>query len=328
MGEDLRSLGEFGLIERIRGRLPGGPGVDVGIGDDAAAVLLDREALLTTDMLVEKVHFDLDLGGPEEAGYKAVSSSASDIAAMGGHPRYAVISFGAPADTSLAVVDGIVDGIADAAAEFAIACVGGDTVSAPVIVISVTVAGDVGPAGPVRRSTARAGDLLCVTGGLGAAAAGLEVLRRGEASLLERFPSLVRAYLRGRARVREGIAAAGAGASAMIDVSDGVAADANHLAAESRIGLVLLAGNLPLAEGVAEVAALLGMPPAMLALSGGEDYELLIAVHPHDVDFLRSAVAPTPLTVIGEFAEGNRRDVEWPDGARAALAGQGWDHFK
>lgn len=113
----------------------------------------------------------------------------------------------------------------------------------------------------------------------------------------------------------------------MIDVSDGVAADALHLAEESSLGLALHAGNVPLAPGVAEVAASIGVSAHDLALAGGEDYELLIAVHPHDVDLMREVLEPTPLAVVGEFDDSDRRVIVWPDGSTSPLAGRGWNHF-
>lgn len=332
MGEELRSLGEFGLIRRLREIVPAAAGVDVGIGDDAAVVRLEGAALLTVDMLVENVHFDLTLSAPEDLGFKALACSASDVAAMGGRPRYAVAAFGAPAETPLKIVEGIVEGLGAAASEFDIAWVGGDTVVAPVVTISITVAGETGPSGPVLRSGALAGDLLCVTGATGAAAAGLALMRRaandrGAAAILDRHAHLARAHRRGRARIREGMAAAETMAHAMIDVSDGVGKDAAHVAENSGLGLRVFASNVPRAPGVDEAAAALGSSAERLAVAGGDDYELLIAIHPHDVALLRDAVAPTPLTVIGEFRDGDEREVEWSDGSREPAERAGWEHL-
>jgi thiamine-monophosphate kinase len=280
-------------------------------------------------MLVEGVHFDLALSSPADVGYKAVAANVSDVAAMGAEPRYALIALGAPPETAVSTVEGLIDGIAEAAGEFGVSCVGGDTVAGVCLVLSVTLAGDAPATGAILRSGARAGDLLCMTGDAGAAAAGLALLRRGDAkarAVLDRFPNLARAHRRGRARVAEGREAAALGARAMIDVSDGVAVDAGRVAAESGVGLVLLAETVSRAPGVSEAAAVLDADPVRLALGGGEDYELLIAVHPHDVDFLRDALAPTPLGVIGEF-KGDERVVVWPDDTRDLLHDVGWEHF-
>jgi len=325
VGDNLRSLGEFGLIERLRERFGAGAGVEVGIGDDAALIATKPSTLVTVDMLVEGTHFDFGLSTPADAGFKAIACSASDIAAMGGEPRYAVVALGAAPDTGSDLVDGLADGIHEACREFGIAVAGGDTVSADQLTISVTVLGEPRPGAPVLRSGAHAGDLLCVTGAVGAAAAALRLHRAGFRVTDGR---LLRAHTRGRARVREGIAAAAAGARAMIDVSDGLAADAAHLAVESRCGLVVRAENIPVADGVGEAASSVGVDALRLAATGGDDYELLVAVHPHDFEDLRDAVAPTPLTTVGEFTSGAAREIVWPDGSREALDGLGWDHYE
>lgn len=322
MPDDLRSVGEFGLIDRLRERFGSGDGVEVGIGDDAASVATGASTLVTVDMLVEGTHFDLELSSPADAGFKSITCSASDLAAMGGRPRYAVVALGAPPDTPFELVDGLADGIGEACREYGIAVVGGDTVAAERITISVTVLGEPGPGGPVFRSGAAPGDILCVTGSVGAAAAAVRLHRAG-ATVPAR---LLAAHRRGQARIREGLAVAASGARAMIDVSDGLAADAAHLAAASGCGLVVRAENVPVADGVAEAAAAMGIDPLRLAVTGGDDYELLIAVHPHDAEDLREAVAPTPLTAIGEFTR-DAREIVWPDGSREALDGLGWDHF-
>lgn len=326
--KDLERLGEFGFIAELKKRFPAGEGVAVGLGDDAAVVdISGHKVLFTTDMLVEGVHFDGAFTPGDCVGYKAVACNVSDIAAMGGRPLFAVASIGvAPGIDAFEVVEGM----REAAEGFALDIVGGDTTTAPAFTVSMAMIGEA-PAGPVLRSTARSGDMLCVTGACGAAAAGLELLRRREqpeaASLLKRFPGLRDAYVRGRARVREGAIAAVNGATAMIDVSDGAGADANHLAEESDLGVLLAIENVPRASGVAEAGRLVGIDPYRLAASGGEDYELLMSVHPHDVDMLRDAIAPTPLTVVGEFSKRKGREALWPDGKRTPLSELGWDHF-
>jgi thiamine-monophosphate kinase len=328
---DLRSLGEFGLIELLRTRLPAGEGVETGVGDDAAVVALSGPAVLTTDMMVEGVHFDLTLSAPADVGYKAVATSVSDIAAMGARPRYALVALGAPANTPLPVAEGIIDGIVEAGKEFGVTCVGGDTVASPSLVLSLAIVGEAPESGVVLRSGARPGDALCVTGSLGASAAGLSLLRReddGARSLLERFPVLAESHRRGRARVREGGAAAAAGVHAMIDVSDGLAADAMQVARESGVGVVVEAAAVPLAAGVSEAAALLGTEAWTLGADGGEDYELLIACAPASVDSLRVAIGATGLSVAGRFTSGGDSYLETPGGERLPLAGFGWEHFR
>jgi len=217
----------------------------------------------------------------------------------------------------------------DGLADLDVPVVGGDTVSAPCVCISIAMIGEPGPAGPVLRSGAQSGDLLCVTGRLGARSAVVLLRKEIDASGRD-YPKGGMTTLmsaRSRGRVREGMAAAGAGAKAMIDVSDGLGTDADHLAEGSGTGLRVLASNVPVADGVTEAAGFLGIDAVRLVVTGGEDYELLIAIHPHDLEMLRDAVAPTDLSVVGEFTNGAAREIEWPDGSHEPLSGLGWDHL-
>ncbi len=330
MGETLNDVGEAGLIVLLRRRVASAPGVEVGLGDDAAALRTGPLTLAAADAMVEGVHFDFGLATPADTGYKALASNVSDIAAMGGRTRYALVVLGAPEATPVATVEAIYDGLAAAAEEFGVALVGGDTVAAPCLLLSVAVLGEPGPAGVVGRGGARAGDVLSVTGMLGEAAAGLALLRVAGADaeaarMLDGFPNLAAAYRRGRARATEGLAAAAAGATAMIDVSDGLARDGAHIAEESGLGLEIVASSLPLGPGVAEAAALLGRDPTELAVAGGEDYELAIAIPAVQVSALSDALAPTRLTPVGEL--GGEERVLVHDGLRVPLAHLGFDHF-
>jgi thiamine-monophosphate kinase len=332
MGSDVRDLGEFGLIERLLARLgTPGKGVVLGPGDDAAAVETGPTTLAAADLMVEGVHFEIGLSSPADVGYKALAVNFSDIAAMGGVPRYALVSLGAPASSAPATLEALYDGIAECADAFEVSVVGGDTVRAEMLIVSVAVTGDITEAGFVSRGGARPGDVLCVTGSIGAAAAGVELLRAAgddqrARELLARFPGLAVAHARPAPRVREGIAAARSGATAMIDLSDGLAADAAHICESSGVGVELQEASLPIADGVAEAAAWAGRDPLELAVGGGDDYELAIAVPPAQVTALTSALAPTAVTAVGEFG-GQERIVERRDGTRRELAGLGWDHF-
>jgi thiamine-monophosphate kinase len=253
----------------------------VWIGDDVAVVPgPSGPLLLTADAVVAGVHSDLDLVGLDDMGWKALVASLSDIAAVGGRPTYALVSVAGPlGDID---VDLLYDGLAGAAEAYACPIVGGDLSAAPVLVVSVAMAGDAGrgPEPPVLRSGAAPGDTIFVTGALGSSAAGLEVLRTGRASEL---PDLALAHRRPRPRLAEGSMARRAGASAMIDVSDGLAADLRHLADASGVGVVL--DRVPVAVGVARVSD----APESVALGGGEDYELVFT-------------APDPLVVEADFA--------------------------
>jgi len=273
--------GEDALIEAIDVLLATalGPAPDGELwrGDDAALVSVAPDGasvgvrvLVTVDALVEGVHADLRLGSPEDLGWKAFTAATSDIGAMGGRPSRAVASIGGPAGTE---VLRIVAGMAAAAAESGCPLVGGDLTEAPVVVVSMTVLGSLGEGPPaVTRSGARPGDQLFVTGPLGASAAGLRVLRAARGPDPAWVPddpelaALVAAYRRPRARLAEGWVARHAGASAMLDCSDGLSIDLHRLARASGVGLRL--DDVPTAPGATESEA----------LGGGEDYELIVAV--------------------------------------------------
>jgi thiamine-monophosphate kinase len=266
------SLDEFDLIERLRlgFEAAGGTGPQSGetwIGDDAAVVLLgEGPVLLTTDLLVEGVHFDPALAVPEDVGYKSLMVSLSDLAAMGARPRYAVVSVAAPPGCELEAVGA---GLAEAAAESGCRIVGGDLSAAPVLVVSVAAAGALegGPDPPaLLRSGARPGDTLFVTGPVGGAAAGLRQVRsRGQGPGKLEPGELEAKFVRPRARIAEGEVARRAGATAAIDVSDGLAADVGHVGGASGVGIAL--DEVPVEPGATLEDA----------LYGGEDYELVLA---------------------------------------------------
>jgi len=322
--------GEFEVIARIQRRLavPGGDGRElpqpgpgeVYSGDDAAVlgVLGGTRFLLAIDLIVEGVHVDLGLGSLADAGWKAISVNASDIAAMGGRPLHAVAGVSAPADTDL---DAVTDGMAEACLSEGIALVGGDLAGGERLVISVAITGTCDGREPVLRSGARAGDVIWVSGPLGASAAGLELLqarrRPGGPACAEAIGGtagelrLIGAYRRPVARVQEGVAAAVAGATAMIDVSDGLSKDLDHIATQSGVGLRL--SSVPVAEGAT----------LEQALGGGEDYELAFTA-PEQAPVLESfeAAALAPPVRIGLCSD---------DPAERSLAGRrleirGWEH--
>lgn len=332
MSEERRTLSELGeaaLIDRLRARLRDASGVEIGPGDDAALFATGERTLASTDLLIEGVHFDFAFASPSDVGFKAIAVNASDIGAMGGTPRYALVSIAAPAETTLAAWDGVFDGMIEAADAYGMAIVGGDCSTGPAVIINVAVSGEPSPAGVVTRAGARPGDVLCVTGFLGAAATGLELLRSSSdpraLDMLERFPDVAAAYRRPPLRIAAGPAAARAGATAMIDLSDGLARDALHIAQESSLGCVIDASKIPIAAGVREVAAELGFDAVALAAGGGEDYELAIAISPERVDALRQAMAPVSLTIVGELGGDERVLVR--NGERVPLEKLGWEHF-
>ena len=269
--------GERAAIERIRTMLPGPGAGETWIGDDAAVVAPPHEwLLLTADAVVAGVHADLSLVRLDDLGWKSVAVAVSDVAAMGCTPRHTLVTVCGPADTDLDLLYG---GISQAAEAYGCPVVGGDLSGGRELAVSVTVTGDSGPRPPVLRSGAGPGDALLVTGPLGASAAGLRRLRAGS----DRDDPLAVAYRRPQARVAEGEAARAGGATAMIDVSDGLAVDLGHLARASGVGAVL--DDVPVAEGATRDEA----------LGGGEDYELVFAAaDPEQVAaaFDRAGLAP------------------------------------
>jgi thiamine-monophosphate kinase len=330
----LAELGERGLIARLRRQLPPpGPEVLVGIGDDAAAVTWGAETLLlTTDTLLEGVHFRRSTATLRDIGAKAIAVNVSDIAAMGGEPRYALLALALPPSLAVTELDELYAGVHDMARQHGVTLVGGDTCATPGgVVLSVTLVGRVDGA-PLRRSGARPGDAIMVSGTLGASAAGLAVLERGPGALP---PAVVDAVVRPHRvptpRVAESRLIRTSGwATAMIDLSDGLVTDLGHVAAESRVGARIDVDGIPMSEATRAVARALGADPLAWALSGGEDYELLFTAAADRAGDLARAVTNrtgTPVHRIGEvrpLGEGVRfldRD------GRPHAVEPGFDHF-
>lgn len=325
---DLRSLGEFGLIERLTGLLSCPPPGVLGIGDDTAVLPPSRGPLLaTTDSMVENVHFRLDWTSPEDLGWKLLAQNVSDIASMGGRPTWALVSVAAPPTTEVAWLEALYRGLREMAEASQVSLVGGDTVSAGCLTLTVALLGEAPTGRPVLRSGARSGDTLLVTGTLGDSRAGLELLRRGI-----RDPGLegcLRAHHRPQPRLAEGLAAAEVpGVHAMIDLSDGLSGDLRHLGAASGLGAVVEAEALPISPVCRAACERLGLDALEVALAGGEDYELLIAADPAAAGAVaeRVAAAGGSLTPIGRMAAEaaflcRRGGVEEP------LESVSWDHF-
>lgn len=307
---------EFDVIREISGLLPGAPPeVLVPIGDDCAVLRLgERDWVAAADMLVSGYHFE-DWASPEDVGYKAVAVNVSDVAAMGGKPRFVLASGGAPdPETTLRCFRGV----AEACEAFGAYPIGGDTTRAGALTVDVAILGELASP-PVLRSGACPGDLLAVTGELGASAAGFLALRTGQ-----REPErLVRKHLRPEPRVRAGLAAARHGATAMIDLSDGLASDVRHICERSGVGCRVDLKLLPIAEDTRTLAESLGRDAEILAATGGEDYELLIA-GPEAVIRAISEEADVPLAVIGEVAESG---IGFYRGGEILEGLSGWDHF-
>ena len=332
----LKAIGEFGFIDRIRpGCLIRPEGVIRGIGDDAAAFRSEGGliSLITTDMLVEEVHFLRAAISGRDLGYKSLAVNLSDIAAMGGTAREAFIAIAIPDGCPLPYLDEFFQGMKDLANRHAVNILGGDTTrSAAGLVINVTVYGVVAENEMLTRAAARPGDVVFTTGCLGDSRAGLSLI-------LERTPvdspalaALLAAHLRPRPHLEEGrFLACRPGVHAAIDVSDGLSSDIAHIAAESRVGVRLEAEKIPLSEHLKAYCRRFGRVPLEVAVSGGEDYTLLVTAAAGAADGIASdfeAAFDRPLHAIGTITEGAGVVLAGPGGRTAPLAATGWDHFK
>lgn len=303
-------VGEQGLLALLAPRLTEPPSGDVWSGDDAAVISIPMgRAVLSTDVIVEDVDFRLDTFGPEDIGWKALAVNVSDIAAMGATPLHAVATIALHPDTPVELFQGIADGLFEAAEAYGVDIVGGDISQATELSIGVTLLGIPGERS-VTRDGARAGDAICVTGKLGGAAGGLIALERRIDA-----PGLIERQRRPRPRVEEGRYAAQAGASAMIDLSDGLAMDLGHVVEASGVGCEVDLDELPI-HGDLDA---LGFDAIELAVTGGEDFELLFTIADHRaVD----AIDATRIGVVtdGPARLGGKRLDEWKEKA--------WDHLR
>lgn len=271
----LGQLGEFPMIDRlVAGRRQPGTTI-LGPGDDAAVVQTgDGRAVVSTDMLVAGRHFRLDWSTPYDVGRKAIAQNAADIEAMGARTTAFVVGFGAPADTPAAEVSALADGMWDEARRLGAGIVGGDLVACGQWVVSVTAIGDLGGRAPVPRSGARGGAVLAATGQLGCSAAGYTLWRHG----IHEFEELRRRHLTPEPPYGQGVVAAEAGAQAMIDVSDGLVADARHIAEASGVCIDLSTAALaPDHDALRDVADTVRADPWSWVLGGGEDHALVAA---------------------------------------------------
>ena len=307
----LAEAGERALIDRIRQRFPDSPGaLAIGIGDDAAVAAGVRGELqvLTTDVLVEGIHFDLAFSSFADVGYKALAVNVSDIAAMGGTPRLALLSLILPERLTLADFDSLLDGFAEMASEAGVHLAGGNIARSPgPLVVDVTAVGDVRPRRILTRAGGRPGDVLYVTGAIGAAAAGLGWLRDGGTGLSEsaEIDPLTRRHRRPTPRLRIGaILGRTRTATACMDLSDGLADAVSAIARASGTGAIIDAGALPIPTPVRRWFSARGQDPVKAAITGGDDYELVFSVPPRRHGRLRTVVGQgrgVPVTRIGEL---------------------------
>lgn len=311
----LAPTGEFGLIQRITARLGTAPTTLIGPGDDAALVSApDARVLASCDVLVDGRHFRTDWASATEIGHRAAAANLADIAAMGGVPTALLVSLCLPKDHDPRWAEQLTDGLAAECEAVGAAVVGGDLSASPVITVAVTALGDLQGRAPVLRSGARPGDRVAMAGRIGHAAAGYTVLSRGF-----RSPKvLVEAYRRPAVPYRAGPAAADLGATAMIDVSDGLLADVGHVAGASRVGIDIHRSAFELTQAMVDAAAALGVDPYDWVLTGGDDHPL-VATFPPEV------ALPESWLVIGRVTEGSGVTV---DGRRWTDGPTGWDHFR
>ncbi len=328
-------LGEFGLIDRIA-RLTGAApdGTVAGIGDDTAVLDIGGPRLLlaTIDIQVEGRHFLRGRTDPHDLGRRTAAINLSDIGAMGGAPRWALVSLALPPKLEVAWVESLYRGLAEELGRFGAAVVGGNLSGGEGIVIDLALLGEAEREQVLYRSGARPGDVILVTGHLGCSAAGRLALDAGLDPADPAVARVVAAHRLPWPRVRAGQAIAATGyATAMLDLSDGLASDLGHVCDASGAGALVDASLLPIDAETRRVADRLGADPVWLAVAGGEDYELLCTAPPDTVEHLRAAVKRAedlPLTAIGRItpaAEGRRLLV---DGRATPLNAAGWDHFR
>jgi thiamine-monophosphate kinase len=331
----LEDLGEFQFIDRITpGCVKGEPKrVIQGIGDDAAVVYAaDGCQLLTTDMLVERVHFVRGSITPRQLGYKALAVNLADIAAMGGTAHDAYVSLAIPLDLNVEELEEFYDGMKELAHSCGVNLLGGDTaVSKQDLCISIVVTGSAPPDEVLYRSGARVGDRIVVTGTLGDSAGGLEVLRSRPQLPGPASEALLAAHHTPAVYLEEARILASSGlAHSGIDLSDGLASDLRHICTRSGVGAVIDAASIPLSEEFEALCSAVGKDPINLALSGGEDYRLLVTVDPEGVGLLARQINGATgrnLYDIGEIVPGDEIVVRLADGATELLTSGGWDHF-
>jgi thiamine-monophosphate kinase len=312
-GDSLAGIGEFGLIARLTADRPRMPGTLLGPGDDAAVLAApDCRVVASTDVLVAGVHFRADWSTPEQIGRKAAAANLADIAAMGAAPTALLVGLACPGDTPVETLTGLTDGLWAEARSVGAGVVGGDVASSPTLVLSVTALGSLDGREPVTRAGARPGDTLALAGRVGWAAAGWAVLARGFRSPI----AVVSAHRVPEPPYAAGPQAAVAGATSMIDVSDGLLADLGHVARASGVRIDVRRGAFEVHPRLVDVGAALGVDPLHWLLTGGEDHALA-ATFPGAV--------PEGWTVIGTVTEGEP-DV-LVDGRAYDEDASGWEHF-
>ncbi len=336
---EIRQLGEFGLIDRIRSKTAvSHESTVLGIGDDAAIIDTGNYyTLLSTDMLLEGIHFDLSFMPLPHLGYKSIAINVSDIAAMNGIPVQVTVNIGLSNRFSVEAVDALYEGIFVACKDYNVDLVGGDTVSSPSgLAISVSILGEVDRKKVTRRSTAGENDILCVTGDLGAAYTGLQVLEREKQEYVENpemqpklggYDYIVGRQLKPVARmdIIYELGEMGIKPTAMIDVSDGLASDVMHICTGSGLGVNVHEDKLPYDHSTLTTASEFNLDVITCVMNGGEDYELLFTISQDDFEKLKNH---RDIHFIGYMQKKDKGvNLITRGGTSVPLKAQGWDHF-
>ncbi|MCB0704060.1 MAG: thiamine-phosphate kinase [Saprospiraceae bacterium] len=336
---DVNELGEFGLIKHLTDRFPiNKPSTIKGIGDDAAVVDYEsRKVIFSTDMLVEGIHFDLMYTPLRHLGYKAVVVNLSDIIAMNARPEQITVSIAISNRFSVEALEELYDGIYKACAFYNVDLVGGDTTSSPKgLIISVTAIGSAAEEKITYRDTAKIGDIICITGNLGSAYLGLQILERekqlflsnpGIQPDLEEQNYLISRQLKPEARIDmfELFEKNDLVPSSMIDISDGLASELFHICSQSNVGAYIEESGIPIHPDAEQMAVTFKMDPVTCALSGGEDYELLFTIHPGDLEKVRFL---PDIYIAGEIVEkSDGINLHTTGGNLHPIIAQGWNHF-
>lgn len=335
MSMKLKEVGEFGFIDRIA---PFGitrpTQVVKGIGDDCAVVSFDGSdyLLVTTDLLVERVHFLIEWARPELVGAKAIAIQLSDIAACGGRPLDAFVSLAIPDRIEVEWLDGFYKGMTEYARAFQVNVLGGDTTcSRSDFIVNVAVTGQVPRDQVLMRHTANAGDVLILTGPVGESAAGCDILLHTPDLPEAVSEPLILAHLSPNAHVKQGRLLAASGAcTAAIDVSDGLSSDLGHICTDSKLGAVVYEDKLPQSEALMQAATLMGRDALRWMVDGGEDYVLLAAVRPGRIEEVKASMEEQgcPIHVIGSLVAEPGMTLQRTDGQKVVLQSGGWDHFR
>ncbi|MGD8520919.1 MAG: thiamine-phosphate kinase [Desulfobacterales bacterium] len=333
---NLKDIGEFGFIKKIsRGCLIRPNNIVKAIGDDAAAFRSDpdRLSLITTDLLVERIHFLRNAISGFDLGYKSLAVNLSDIAAMGGTGLEAFISIAIPQDCPLDYLEDIYEGMKHLAAKFDVNILGGDTTSSQIdLIINIVVHGTVAENEMLCRDAAHQGDIIVSTGYLGESKAGLHFILNQISADTDEDKQLLKAHLLPEPHLEEGrFLAQQTGVHAAIDTSDGLSSDLGHIVEESKVGARLFADKIPVSQNLRKFCTRFDFDPVAYALSGGEDYTLLCTIAAETAAEVATGFKKKfsrPLFQIGEITDTRRMELVWPDGRVSAFSPSGWDHFR